>query len=288
MSETAPLSFHAADLWPELLACSFFTMTLRDLRPKRQAAWVLELFLEGQMALSIGSDAPRTASPGLGVLYPPGTPYREAVAPGERCQSVAAFFRPEASSPLHRIPLQSPGYRWIDDSDRQLERELRWVLSGITGDQATRLKGMSAFLSVIAWLLTAEDDGATLHKPLPRRNTENLVTRAREHMTAHLHEPIGVADLARAAGMSDSGFAHAYRRLAGRSPIQDLRAARIEAVKGHLLRGGMTLAQIAEVTGFADAFHLSHAFRQLTGQSPRQFRQETAIPAPPKSSEQDR
>jgi AraC-like DNA-binding protein len=38
------------------------------------------------------------------------------------------------------------------------------------------------------------------------------------------------------------------------------------------LRDRLSLAQIAGETGFADAFHLSRAFKQVTGVSPRQFR----------------
>ena len=73
--------------------------------------------------------------------------------------------------------------------------------------------------------------------------------------------------------MSESGFAHAYRRLAGQSPGQALRRMRIEAVKMYLLHNRLTLEKIAQLTGFADAFHLSHTFRKVVGVSPKQFRQ---------------
>jgi transcriptional regulator GlxA family with amidase domain len=81
-----------------------------------------------------------------------------------------------------------------------------------------------------------------------------------------------LADIAAAVGMSVSGFAHNYKRQTGLSPMAMLRRMRVEAVKSHLMRERLTLEQIANETGFADAFHLSRTFKEVTGVSPRQFR----------------
>ena len=98
------------------------------------------------------------------------------------------------------------------------------------------------------------------------------VFRARRFMRQHLHERIRIAEIAAHAGLSPSGLQHAFRRATGRPPMAVLREMRVETAKALLLRTGMTVEQIAACTGFADAFHLSRVFKQLTGERPQAYR----------------
>ena len=54
------------------------------------------------------------------------------------------------------------------------------------------------------------------------------------------------------------------------APVAAYRALRIDRAKALLLRG-IPLHTIAEELGFSDAFHLSKAFKQVTGLAPRHF-----------------
>jgi transcriptional regulator GlxA family with amidase domain len=55
-----------------------------------------------------------------------------------------------------------------------------------------------------------------------------------------------------------------------------VRTVRLEAAARLMVAGGVKLARIAEATGFADAFHLSHAFKAHFGASPRAYRERAA------------
>ncbi len=57
------------------------------------------------------------------------------------------------------------------------------------------------------------------------------------------------------------------------TPPARWRAARIiERACELMLRGGLVDKQIADRLGFSDEFHFSRKFKQVIGQSPRQFR----------------
>lgn len=79
------------------------------------------------------------------------------------------------------------------------------------------------------------------------------------------------ADIAAFLGISESGFSHRFRRLAGVSPGARLLEIRLETARNLLLKGEK-LKTIAAATGFSDEFHLSRSFRRQTGLSPRDFR----------------
>lgn len=93
-------------------------------------------------------------------------------------------------------------------------------------------------------------------------------------MAAGLHRRIGVAELAEAAGLSESWFAHAFRQSVGTSPARHLTRLRVEAAQRLIREGGQSLGEVATATGFADQAHLTRAFRAATGTTPAAWRRQ--------------
>ena len=155
------------------------------------------------------------------------------------------------------------------------ENSLHHLGLGVPDDvQATAF-----FLSIIAHLLRAEKQENTLIITSAHPGGD-IVTFAHQYMRKRLGNSLQLAEIAAAVGMSVSGFAHNYKRQTGISPMTMLRRMRVETVKSHLLRERLTLEQIAIETGFADAFHLSRTFKNITGLSPRQFRRNAGTRLP--------
>jgi AraC-like DNA-binding protein len=140
------------------------------------------------------------------------------------------------------------------------------------------------FRVVMEWLVELALDGrreaqttrdALLHALLDEMMTRPLddadpaVTRALGFAREHLAEPIYLAHMAHAAGMSRFHFARRFRRVTGRSPMEWLRRARIEAARSLLLTTPLPLRAIAPRVGFADEFQLSRVYREITGTTPR-------------------
>ncbi len=95
---------------------------------------------------------------------------------------------------------------------------------------------------------------------------------ALRYLRAHALEPIGVDDIARAAGMSRSLLERRFRATFGDSPWNFALRLRTEAARTLLTTTPLAFVEIAERTGFVTAEHLSAMLRRLTGQTPGQIR----------------
>ena len=92
---------------------------------------------------------------------------------------------------------------------------------------------------MLAALLRAAPVGPNLRRLAPRTDPEQaLVARVSAFLEAHPRDTLRVADLAAAAGMSVSAFAHAYRRAAGETPYRAILRARMNAARPAAALGG--------------------------------------------------
>jgi AraC-like DNA-binding protein len=80
------------------------------------------------------------------------------------------------------------------------------------------------------------------------------------------------ADLAAAACLSVSHFAHSFRRQLGMAPVQMLRLTRTRKTAALLLADDSPLKEIADAAGFRSVAHLSRLFKRLYGVSLREYR----------------
>lgn len=96
--------------------------------------------------------------------------------------------------------------------------------------------------------------------------------RVQDHIEANLAEPIALAQLAGAAGLSRMHFAAQFRAATGCSPHEYVLDQRIERAKSTLLSGKDTrLAEIALSIGFQTQSHFSTVFKRLTGETPARW-----------------
>ncbi len=240
--------------------------------PHSHTVWLLELITAGQLEVSIGSGGWISLPVGTGVLCAPATTYREKTPLRSRaCHSVGLLFEMPMSEAQNPPRFNAPYFLVRDDEKLLLElaeKTLHHVGLGAADD----LMATSAFYQLVAHLLQAEifQDALLVCREYSQQG--DMISNTHRFMRTHLSQTISLQQLASHVGLSVSGFAHAYKRSTGVSPMTMLRQMRIETAKFYLLRERSSLAQIALETGFADAFHFSRAFKQTTGSSPRQFR----------------
>ncbi|MDD5201442.1 MAG: AraC family transcriptional regulator [Terrimicrobiaceae bacterium] len=96
--------------------------------------------------------------------------------------------------------------------------------------------------------------------------------RATELAATHSATLRSAGDLARRAGISTTHLRFLCRRAGRESPSAMLRRLKAERAIQLIRSTGLTLAEIADACGYANAFHLSRAVRQRTGHSPRSLR----------------
>jgi AraC family transcriptional regulator len=85
-------------------------------------------------------------------------------------------------------------------------------------------------------------------------------------------EPVTLAQVAGDGGVHPVHLARAFRKRFGYCVGDQIRKLRIEAACRELHRSGLSIAEIAARTGFADQSHLSRTIKSHTGMSPREFR----------------
>ncbi|UPT62195.1 MAG: AraC family transcriptional regulator [Hyphomonadaceae bacterium JAD_PAG50586_4] len=102
--------------------------------------------------------------------------------------------------------------------------------------------------------------------------TPHQLDAANAFIEAHLHEDVGLDQIAGAAGLSSFHFARAYKRSTGKTPYRHLLERRVARAQFLLAATNQPLAEIARASGFGRASHFSRGFAAIAGQTPSAFR----------------
>lgn len=101
---------------------------------------------------------------------------------------------------------------------------------------------------------------------------DRAVERAIELIHARYAEPLSMAVLSRAAGLSPSALHDRFRRSTGRTPFTYLQDVRLDAAERLLRRSRDSIAGIALAVGFSDQTALTRSLRRRRGVTPAAVR----------------
>jgi AraC family transcriptional regulator len=114
-------------------------------------------------------------------------------------------------------------------------------------------------------------------KPNIRQYEDGLprykLQQALEYIDAHIEQDIQLADLAELLGMSRYYFVRLFKQSMGVTPYQYVLQQRVERAKVLLKHRERAISDIALECGFANQSHFTKNFRQLTGVTPKVYRQ---------------
>jgi AraC-like DNA-binding protein len=96
--------------------------------------------------------------------------------------------------------------------------------------------------------------------------------RAKDLADARYFEPLGVADLAAAAGLSPAHFSREFRRTFGESPHVYLLTRRLERAAALLRTTDRTVAEICVAVGLSSVGSFTSSFGATFGLPPVQYR----------------
>jgi AraC-like DNA-binding protein len=100
--------------------------------------------------------------------------------------------------------------------------------------------------------------------------------RAIDHMAGHFQEPLRVADVARAVGLSADRLAHVFHDGIGMAVTDYLERLRVAVGRRLLAETDVKLEEVARGCGFADASHFSRVFVNHIGMRPGAYRRRAA------------
>ena len=96
--------------------------------------------------------------------------------------------------------------------------------------------------------------------------------QAKDLADARYFEPLEVADLAAAAGLSPSHFSRRFRRTFGESPHQYLLTRRLERAAALLRTSDRSVADVCFAVGWGSVGSFTTSFRRMFGLSPLAYR----------------
>jgi AraC-like DNA-binding protein len=259
------------------------TDTLRMVKPnptnrfRRFGSYALVFLLAGEGRYQDESGADRQLQPGDLILVRPSLGHFYGPYPWtEWVERYVVFEGPvfdlwEACGlfnlhpPIVRL---DPVHVWNAELDR---------LFGDTGRIGTlpALEQVSRLQELLSRILLAHTVGGQ-----PTSEDREWLSRAYSLLDAGdpaIGNDLDLPTVAASLAMSYDGFRKRFRNLSGISPARYRMLRRIDRAQRLLQRGMLTHREIAEALGFCDEQHFSRRFKQITGKSPRAFRQSLPI-----------
>lgn len=218
--------------------------------------WELIIPVAGRMTVRMAGQT-FTGEPGDILVYPPGIAHEER---SDTQHPVAThFFAFNLERPADAWPLR------MADVGGRLRQISAWLVDD--RDMADSPAVQSSRQALLELALAHCDVCA-------RHNLEDdrLVRAVRTYVRQHLAEDLALDDLAEVAGLSRFHFLRVYERLAGRPPMGDVRAIRLEHARQLLLTTDLPLKAIAPRCGLGSEFALSRAYKRHFGHNPSSLR----------------
>jgi AraC-like DNA-binding protein len=239
-------------------------------RPAGHAQHILIYCVAGEGWIQCGRARRLPVPAGHVAVLPAGVPHQygaSAQAPwniywahlgGRRA---AEFVRLLRGSPARNVIPVAPDERILE----AFEETWREFGAGFT--DTGLLLGTTALARMLALLLAARRAPGR-----KSRTTGARVARSLAWMRAHLAEPLRLADLARAAGLSVPHYCALFKQQAGRTPMRCLNDLRMQRAAQLLDATEDPITAIAAAVGYPNPFHFSRNFKSYMGASPRRYR----------------
>lgn len=161
----------------------------------------------------------------------------------------------------------------FDDAELQAAA-LQLFLSARRADQDDDLLMQTTLWRIVEHLVAHDSRGGL--KRLRGGVASGAMRRVNElidnRFEAYDMSPPTIGDMARVAGMSVSHFIRAFRQTTGATPYQHVLTRRIGRAMGLLAQPQCTVADVADITGYASPSHFVASFRQRLGMTPGAYR----------------
>lgn len=209
-------------------------------------------------------------SRGRGFLYPKGAYQQYGSDPGEPWDVRWVHFSTEIALPLLEEVDQSRAYLFTFDLDAKLD-ELFEEMYLLSASYVTRSEPrLSALLYEL--LVKLLQNSEPLHGSVPHEVRQSIRSAA-DIIHVECARPWSLESMARLTGYSSYHFLRLFRLVMGKTPNRYLTDCRLARAKLLLVSTGLSIAQVATQSGFAQSSYFIKVFRTFEGISPVKYRQ---------------
>ena len=138
----------------------------------------------------------------------------------------------------------------------------------------SRILGRQMVREVVYRVLRGEQGGA-LHALASRDDHFTRIARVLRYIHVGHAKPLGVEELAKAAGMSVSVFHHHFKLVTASSPLQYLKRIRLDRAKTLMAHDGYNAGTAARAVGYESPSQFGREFKRLFGMTPVEEAEQT-------------
>lgn len=189
------------------------------------------------------------------LFYPGGVAHEEITADDAPAETFFIGFHGGADL-ADRLPIGS------HDSNGRIRLMISWIYADRAQPSPAVQQTRETFLQAILAELQRDASPEELQ----------LVSAVHAFIHERLDDHLTLEDLARHVGMSKYHFLRRYKELTDRTPMQDLRAIRIEHARELILTTNLPIKTIATQVGMGNEYHLSRMFRKHLDVTPGHLR----------------
>jgi AraC-like DNA-binding protein len=155
---------------------------------------------------------------------------------------------------------------FMDDLDQSLER----IMGSLAREWHTQQANREVMLDLLLSQLQIHCERLETNPILS--NAEQVVRLAERMMADHIAEPQSISEIALHLGISNSALRAYFANLRGHSPKQHQQHLRMNRALELIRASSLSLDEIALLTGYDSASHLSRQVKAASGLTPGQFR----------------
>jgi AraC-like DNA-binding protein len=236
--------------------------------PRVQHDYQLVILHRGELDLRLDDKRMEIAAP-HGILLSPG--HREHFIFSRDRETHHSWCSIDAGAIPHKLRrlLRSSGKPSLADS--RIEALMELGKTTFFEGQADPFLENTFHLSLGLALLTGFALGAHARIPVLSPG-DRALARAEGFVLKEFGQRISLLDLATTAGVSRQHLLKLFRNRRGTTPTQYLYERRLWVAADQLTHTGLSIKEIAEQCGFANAFHFSRKFKEAYRMSPRAWR----------------
>ncbi|MBT2766146.1 AraC family transcriptional regulator [Stenotrophomonas sp. ISL-67] len=151
--------------------------------------------------------------------------------------------------------------------DAAMQMSLERLLRALADPMESALLGPQLLRELYYRVLTGPQ-GPVMRSALSLQGRFGKIAKALQRIHATYAQPLDVARLAQAAGMSPASFHSHFKAVTCTSPMQYLKSTRLHQARLLMVREGMTAAAACHAVGFESSSQFSREFKRLFGLTP--------------------